>query len=129
MILEFTIPGPPKSKARPRVTSRGTFMPTDYREWKKHVATCAMGAPGAREWDAHAQAFRVSVDFYMPTRRGLDVDNLVGGVLDGLNKVLWKDDASVAELGRVRRLYDKANPRAVVRVEGFYVDPWAGVLP
>lgn len=129
MLLTFTIPGPPKSKARPRVTSRGTFMPSDYTAWKKHVAACAMGAHGVRDWDAHAQAFRVSVDFYMPTRRGLDVDNLVGGVLDGLNKVLWKDDAAVCELGRVRRLHDKDNPRAEVRVEAFYVDPWAEVLP
>lgn len=129
MRIAFTIPGPPKSKARPRVTSRGTFMPADYRAWKKHVAACAMGAPGVRDWDAYAQAFRVSVDFYMPTRRGLDVDNLVGGVLDGLNGVMWKDDAAVAELARVRRLHDKDNPRAEVTIEGFYVDPWAEVLP
>lgn len=129
MKLSFTIPGPPKSKARPRVTSRGTFMPADYRAWKKHVAACAMWAPGVREWDPHAQAFRVSADFFMPTRRGLDVDNLLGGVLDGLNGVMWKDDSAVCELGRVRRLYDPKNPRAEVTIEGFYVDPWAEALP
>ena len=87
----------PMAKARPRVTSRGTFMPTKYTNWK---ATCAwlgvviedevgvefvIAMP--RSWSKKKRAEMDGV----PHRSTPDLDNLLGGLMDAARK----DDSGV----------------------------------
>jgi Holliday junction resolvase RusA-like endonuclease len=52
----------------------------------------------------------------MPDKRRRDADNCVKSICDGLNGVLWDDDAQVVEMS-VRKDLDRDNPRAEVTVE------------
>lgn len=109
--LEFTVPGNPRPKARPRVTSRGTYTPSQAAE-----DAFSMTALGARGYSRRlAGPVRLEVDFHMATARRVDIDNLTKLVMDACNVSLWEDDSQVADL-RVTRAVDRESPRTVVRV-------------
>lgn len=75
------------SKARPRVTKNGTFMPRPYQEWKKQ---CIQQMKD--QWHLPAIDTPIAVDILcVGTARG-DIDNYMGAILDCGNGVLWVDD-------------------------------------
>ena len=75
------------SKARPRVTSRGTFMPAAYKKNQKELL-----AKVKEQYDGPALEgpLRVEMELYGEGRA--DIDNVVGAFFDTVNKVLWVDD-------------------------------------
>ena len=75
------------SKARPRVTSRGTFMPAAYKKNQKELL-----AKVKEQYDGPPLEgpLRVEMDLYGEGRA--DIDNVVGAFFDTVNKVLWVDD-------------------------------------
>ena len=75
------------SKARPRVTSRGTFMPAAYKKNQKELLEKIK-----EQYDGPALEgpLRVEIDLYGEGRA--DIDNVVGAFFDTANKVLWTDD-------------------------------------
>ena len=75
------------SKARPRVTSRGTFMPAAYKKNQKELL-----AKVQEQYDGPALEgpLRVEMELYGEGRA--DIDNVVGAFFDTVNKVLWVDD-------------------------------------
>lgn len=75
------------SKARPRVTSRGTFMPKPYQLWRKE---CSDLLKDAWKLDPIDHPIAVEIDCY-GTARG-DIDNYMGALFDTANKILWIDD-------------------------------------
>lgn len=94
---------------RPRVTSRGTFMPTEYRQHcEKLAATLAYvrGLYEARKapWTAEA-AMRLDLAFWGETQTA-DLDNLAKTVMDAgqLHRgeepgaELWKNDRQIRSL-------------------------------
>ena len=118
MRATFTVPGVPVPKKRPRVTRRGTFMPSHYTAWKERCRDEAgvvfaeledRGTP----WDPHASAYALTCWAYLPHSNGGDADGLAGSVMDALNEFAWADDRLVADLRVVRRV-DEDNPRMVV---------------
>ena len=111
-MIRFVVPGPPVSKARPRVVRGHTYTPEKTRRFERLVGMCARTA-GARPI---AGEVSVSISFYLPTKRRVDLDNLSKGVLDGLNKIAWADDSQVSTLFATRQL-DRANPRAVIEIQ------------
>lgn len=86
-IVEIKINMPLFSKARPRVTSRGVFMPAEYRKKQKEMLRQIreqyngppLGGPLRLEIELRGEG------------RG-DIDNMVGAFFDTANKVLWTDD-------------------------------------
>lgn len=132
-MIEFTIPGSPVAKGRPRFARRGTFVatytakPTAAHE--RVVAACARLAFSA----PLTGSLRLEVDSYhaipknlskaakqaaangqtRPARRP-DVDNIAKLILDGCNGIVYADDNQVVEL-QARKFY-AAVPRTVVRV-------------
>jgi Holliday junction resolvase RusA-like endonuclease len=121
-MIQFTVTGRPLPQPRPRVTSRGTFMPSDYAEYRQEVAATAQVAALELEdrgtpWDAHRKSYRVRLKFFMPDRRSTDIDKLEATILDALtNAGIFKDDRLVDSV-RKDRAIDKANPRVEVCVE------------
>lgn len=95
-----TIYGPIMASPRPRVTSRGTFMPTDYRKHCDAVAASLAFARGAWEseygtpWDP-SRNFEVTMAFNSHKLRG-DLDNLAKTIMDAGQ--LHKNEPSGAEI-------------------------------
>lgn len=93
----------PAAKARPRVTSRGTFMPHDYRRWRAWFAMIARGQWLAVEFTLRpALTVPVAVAITYRTTTGNmrpDVDNAAGACLDGLQEA-----GIIANDSQVRRL-------------------------
>ncbi len=134
MELQFTVPGEPRGKGRPRFTRRGfAYTDTatrDYETLIREQATAAM-----RYWPDGMVATPVSVrlDIYKGVpkswsmakrRRALDgqeipgkpdLDNVAKGVLDALNGVAYADDTQVVRL-LVQKQYS-LEPRLVVTVK------------
>ena len=75
------------SKARPRVTKHGTFMPKAYKDNQKGLLEKIQ-----EQYDGPPLAgpLRVEIDLYGEGRA--DIDNVVGAFFDTANKVLWTDD-------------------------------------
>lgn len=84
---EIVLPIKLMSKARPRVTSRGTYMPKPYQEWRKE---CARLLREAWKHEPIDHPIAVEIDCY-GTARG-DVDNYMGALFDTANKIIWTDD-------------------------------------
>lgn len=117
--LAFTIPGDPRGKGRPRATIRGSHasLYTDAKtaSYENLVKLAASHALGDRDPFDEALRIRVSVRMVpaashsakkraamlsgeiMPTKLP-DIDNVVKAVLDGCNKVAFRDDALIVSL-------------------------------
>jgi len=75
------------SKARPRVTSRGTFMPAAYKKNQKELLAKVKEQYGGPPLEG---PLRVEMELWGEGRA--DIDNVVGAFFDTVNKVLWVDD-------------------------------------
>lgn len=119
LFITLTVPGEPKSKARPRYTTRAgkvvAYTPKDtrtaearyrsaYLEQAKRINTDKLGA------------YAVHADFYNGNYQRRDVDNMLKAVLDGLNRVAWDDDAQVVEVIGRKHFVPKDQARAEVRI-------------
>jgi len=83
-----------KPKARPQVTSHGTFMPRPYREWRKDFGNLLllqrpkkyMEQPIGVELEFGTDEVRIKTyplfEAIRPTHVRADIDNLIGGVLE-----------------------------------------------
>lgn len=133
-MIEFTIPGSPVAKGRPRFARIGGFVraytPKETADHEDFVAECAR-----RHFpEPLSGALRVEVILFMPMPKRLrkadkqaallgsfrpvssrsDVDNHAKAVLDGLQGVAYKNDCAVVEL-EVRKFYG-LDPRTIVKV-------------
>lgn len=118
--VEFTVPGQPIGKARPRATAVNgrprMYTPKTTADYEKQVAEEAM--PLFPEPLACAVRLRVVAFFAMPKswsqkkRAALeghfhtqkpDADNVLKVIKDGLNEVAWIDDAQVCDARVVKR--------------------------
>lgn len=146
-MIQFTIPGAPQGKGRPKVvkiagfTRMATLQKTvAYEGLVAHAAMTAMrgapmldapagvnvfiDAPIPASWSAKKQRMALAGEV-LPTTKP-DADNVVKAIFDGCNGVLWRDDVLVVDL-RVRKRY-AATP--CVRVEVWRVDaPLSVVQP
>lgn len=89
----LTLGLPMLGKARPRVTSRGTFMPQPYQQWQRTAQALLRD-----QWEGRSPLEAVewiTVQFRCPSGR-TDLDNAIGSVLDALvqARVLRDDNAT-----------------------------------
>ena len=75
------------SKARPRVTSKGVFMPAAYRKNQKELL-----AKVKEQYDGPPLQGPLRVEMELHGEGRADIDNVVGAFFDTVNKVLWVDD-------------------------------------
>lgn len=134
-MISFTIPGTPVGKGRPKFARRGNFVKTytpektaSYENLVKLFASQAMaGAPAIdgpvmvelalrvtppASWSAKKQAQAISGEI-LPTTKP-DVDNVVKGIADACNGIVWLDDKQIVDL-TVRKRYAKS-AEAIVNV-------------
>ena len=132
-MVNFTIPGEPRGKARPRWGNGRTYTPRKTVEYEKRVKACYMASGG--KWMEGAVRAEITACYSIPKSAGKraradmlsgklrpakkpDLDNVAKIVLDSLNGLAYQDDAAVVELV-VEKFYSET-PRVEVRL----VETW-----
>jgi Holliday junction resolvase RusA-like endonuclease len=126
-LLEFTVPGTPHPKERPRHSAGRTYTPATTLAAEEVLLTYFMVA---RNGGRLQQVFpirkpknvRLEVDAFVPNNRTRDWDNIGKLVSDALNKHAYEDDAQVKE-AEVKIKIDRENPRTIIRVFALEEDP------
>lgn len=114
-LLEFTIPGEPVAKGRPRMTRQGrAYTPQKTVNYETLIKECfavaypdhqPLTGPLGLKIDAHftipaswSQKKQLAAQNYaiLPTKRP-DVDNLIK-CMDALNGIAWRDDSQIVSV-------------------------------
>ena|SRR3990172_5097897 len=116
MTIQFSVPGQPIPKGRPRVLRSGiTYTPKYTREHEKAIRAYARGAFGFSKADPKSH-FELSATFYMRGNRKADLDNLLKCVMDGITGAIWEDDSQVRSFKGVSIFYGGINPFTTIIV-------------
>lgn len=133
--IAFVIPGTPVGKGRPKFARRGNFVTTytpektaSYENLVKVKAHEAMNGRPAIEgavsvvvalyvtppasWSQKKQRAALAGEIF-PTSKP-DVDNVIKGIFDACNEIVWRDDKQACDV-RVIKRYDHT-ARAAVEV-------------
>lgn len=117
MTIELTLPGPPRTKKNSmQKTAHGLIQSAAYRQYESDSV-----------WQI-SPVVRLRIDkpcnvrcvYYMPTRRVVDLCNLLGATCDILVKsgVLQDDNSRiVVSHDGSRVMYDKDRPRVEITIE------------
>ena len=137
MIFDFTIPGEPKGKGRPRATTINgrvrTYTPEATASYENLVKVSFMQACKGAEPIAKDKPVcaRITAYFSIPQSASkkkqaameegsikhthkVDADNIAKICLDALNKLAYYDDAQICEL-HVKKLYS-TSPRVEIQI-------------
>ena len=132
MKVEFTVPGIPVGKGRPRFTKDGhTYTPQKTREYEDKVVQCwkcqsgkgfAAGVPLIAHVMAYfpvpksaSKAKKAAMEGTFHTKKP-DSDNVCKAILDALNQHAYPDD-SAAQIGGCYKIYTNGAPRVEVTIE------------
>ena len=76
------------SKARPRVTRHGTYMPVAYKEKQKEMRRQLQ-----EQWgDKPPLEGPIALELEIYGEGRADADNIIGALMDAANGLLWTDD-------------------------------------
>ena len=132
MKIEFTVPGVPIGKGRPRFTRDGNaHTPQKTREYEDKVVLCwkcqsGKGFAARVPLIAHIAAyFSVPKSASKAKRAAMegkyhmarpDADNICKAILDALNQHAYPDDSAV-QIGGCYKIYTTGAPRVEVTIE------------
>jgi Holliday junction resolvase RusA-like endonuclease len=126
--IEFTVPGNPVPKGRPRLGRGHTYTPKRTQEAENVVRSVAQLA----EVIPLVDSIVMTLDFFLPipkqwskakTQSAMigtirpgrpDLDNLAKTVMDALNEIAFADDSQIVEL--ICRKWYSVEPRTVVKI-------------
>ena len=116
-MIRILIEGDAIPAARPRFNGHA-YQPKRNRDYRAKVQTAAYSAMAGREPMTGAVAVCVRLyRKYKPTTKQFgDVDNHLKAIFDGMNQIIFKDDAQIVSC-LVEKHLDKVNPRAEVTVQ------------
>ena len=115
MEIVILIEGEPVPAQRPRFSGRRCYQPArnaEYRSEVEYAARLAMRGkqPLKGALTANVKLYRK----YKPTSRIFgDVDNHLKALFDGMNQIVFEDDAQIVQCS-VSKHTDKKNPRAEI---------------
>lgn len=138
--LQFVIPGEPVGQGRPRFSAANgkvrTFDPDKSRNYKACVSMLAAEAVEKQGWEYTEEPVFVNIIAYMPVAKSLskkakadcyswknhpckkpDVDNIVKGICDAMNGIVYKDDCQVCSLWVYKRFVSGPGTPPHVKVE------------
>lgn len=106
-VIDMVIYGKPMPKGRPRFSRRGgkvvTYTPRDTEIYEMNVKALAQLAMMNK--DMFEGPVKVTITAYFAHKKKTgwhisrpDLDNIVKAIMDGLNGVVFSDDAAVAQL-------------------------------
>lgn len=115
IILSMVHEGEPMGKARPRFNRRTRMVYTPKATAAREQALALLAKGQLRASPPSAFAVGVRVVFHVRARGRADLDNMLKLVLDGLNKIAWRDDRQVCEVMAWKQLHS-AQPRTEIAV-------------
>lgn len=123
-MIKFTIPLSPRTKKNSQrlVVVHGRPMIIPSKLYKDYEKECAMYLPKGK--DIIDEPVTISCKFYMPTRRKVDLTNLLEAIDDILvhYHIILDDNSNIIVSHDGSRVYyDKENPRTEVEISK-YVD-------
>ena len=135
-MIVFTIPGTPVGKGRPKFARRGAFVTTYTPEktasYENLVKVKAEEAMVGRELIAGAVAVTILLFItppaswsnkkmlqalsheILPTTKP-DIDNVIKGIFDAMNEIVWNDDKQVVDFTLRKRYSNTARATVEVR--------------
>jgi Holliday junction resolvase RusA-like endonuclease len=131
-MVKFTVPGEPKAKARPRMSTKTgrAYTPSETIQYENLVKVCYMESKQLKlegQIEAQITAFygipksaskkkkeQMLQGLIRPVKKP-DVDNIAKTVLDSLNKIAYDDDSQIVEC-IVQKFYSD-NPRVEVEIK------------
>ena len=123
MHIDFTIPGKPQPKQRPRVTKRGiTYTPKETKDYEIFVQRCYQDQIGRKVVEG---PLKIILVFWLPKPKKPkypmpavkpDLDNLMKSITDALNGVAYDDDSQIVE-ARILKLYTPTEGYVSVTIE------------
>ena len=134
--VDFTVPGQPRGKGRPRFARRGNFVTTytdaattTYEDQIRFYALRAMG--GYKPLTMALEAFiyvRLPVPQSYSKKRteaclsGLerpckkpDLDNIIKAMMDGMNEVIYDDDVQIVNITATKLYAAKAEVYILIK--------------
>ena len=110
-LVSLTVEGAPVSQPRPRVTSHGTYMPSEYKAYRDMVGWAVRAALGLWEVDTEGR-YSLILNFYLEPQKTTkknpmpederhakkhrnDIEKLAGTILDSLEGVVYGNDEQV----------------------------------
>ena len=130
MKIEIEILGTPIGKQRPRLSKYGTYTPEKTVNYENYVKLCFINkyknyTPTEKPLKAKITAFFEIPTSYskkkkkeligQPHAKKPDIDNISKIILDGLNKLAYKDDNQIAKL-EIEKLYGE-QAKVVLEIE------------
>ena len=123
-MIDLVIWGKPIGKARPRFGRNKysgkvvTFTPQATKNYEQEIATTAQCAMFGKALMEGPVKVTICAFFSHKTKEGWhtsrpDIDNVVKAVLDGLNGVVFKDDAAVAHVDATKKYVNDADQERV----------------
>lgn len=113
--INITVKNDPVPAQRPRFSGRRCYQPARNAEYRSEVEYAARLA--MRDKEPMTGALSACVKLYRkykPTSRIFgDVDNHLKALFDGMNQIVFEDDAQIVQCS-VSKHTDKKNPRAEI---------------
>lgn len=86
-VIHLHIDMPLFSKARPRVTGNGTFMPPEYQKKRRHMQSQIM-----LQYKGQPMVGPLRLEIAVCGEGRADADNIIGALMDAAKGILWVDD-------------------------------------
>ena len=120
MEIEFFVPGEPRAKQSFKYAGRRSFTPARIKAWQVDVGWAAQQAMRKARLFDEPLTGPIGVDllFQLGNHRRIDPDNLSKAVLDGMNKICFKDDSQIVDLHIHKTVTDKESAGVRVRIFG-----------
>ena len=136
MMVNFTVPGSPRGKGRPRFARRGNFVKTytdaktaSYEDQIRFYALQAMGSSEPLETAVSVFIYiRCPIPASYSNKRKLacieqeerptkkpDIDNCAKSIFDGMNGIIFKDDAQIVDAHVTKVYADDAGVDVLVK--------------
>lgn len=129
---EFTVPGPPVAKGRPRVGKFGTYTPEKTVNYENLVQFSYIEQ--YKDKELLEEDLSVIINFYFPIPKSTskknrelmlkgeirhnkkpDIDNCIKSITDALNNIAYKDDSQIVQI-IAAKVYSEV-PRTEVIIE------------
>lgn len=135
MMVAFTVPGQPVAKGRPRFARRGAhvvaYTPAKTASYENQVKNAALLAMCGTLPTSRPVVLSVTLNLQIPASwskknreqaaagaiaatKKPDADNVLKGIKDGCNGIIWKDDAQVVRIMLSKRYSE--TPGALIQV-------------
>lgn len=116
MQVKFTVPGKTISKANSyRIAKKRMYKTQACKDWENRITFEAGAAMLEINMEATDKQVEVEAMVYFPDNRRRDIDNVLKGLLDGMNGVVYEDDSQVQRI-IISKQVDRQSPRVEVQV-------------